>query len=270
MVRTKASWGTYINAVMALHHRYRNPPDPFTWNSFEYSWIGTSWLRCFTWSHYVCSRGREYSYKSHPCCIVCSLRMGTRSWRNVLISTSPTNSCHSNWSPGAHSYDSISGWPTNFPRASCGSATWMICNTPAASFLQPSWWPWAHLVAFVLAICTLAAVVFSYLLGTMRNSLLFLPVWGNFSQLVLALEISWTAISFCKSCLALDSLFTVALSLTLPIDAVVSFHWWSGLGSFFAALVVSGWDLCRTPFFHPRKRAEWFGHWSCCTCFCDV
>ena len=47
---------------------------------------------------------------------------------------------------------------------------------------------------------------------------------GNFSQLVLALEISWTAISFCKSCLALDSLFTVALSLTLPIDAVVSFH----------------------------------------------
>ena len=48
---------------------------------------------------------------------------------------------------------------------------------------------------------------------------------GNFSQLVLALEISWTAISFYKSCLALASLITVALNLTLPVDAVVSFRW---------------------------------------------
>ena len=95
-------------------------------------------------------------------------------------------------------------------------------------------------MAFVPAICTLAAVVFSYLLDAMRNSMLFLPGWGNFSQLVLALEISWTAISFYKSCLALASLITVALNLTLPVDAVVSFRWRSGPGSFFAALVVSG------------------------------
>ena len=84
-------------------------------------------------------------------------------------------------------------------------------------------------MAFVPAICTLAAVLFSSLLDTMRNSMLFLPIWGNFSQLVLALEISWTdssgtGFSCCKNCLALASLFTVALNLTLPIDAVVSFH----------------------------------------------
>ena len=45
-------------------------------------------------------------------------------------------------------------------------------------------------MAFVPAICTLAAVVFNYLFGTMRNSMLSLPGWGNLSQLVLALEIS--------------------------------------------------------------------------------
>ena len=45
-------------------------------------------------------------------------------------------------------------------------------------------------MAFVPAFCTLAAVAFSYLLGTMRNSMLFIPGWGNFSQLVLALETS--------------------------------------------------------------------------------
>ena len=95
-------------------------------------------------------------------------------------------------------------------------------------------------MAFVPSICTLADVAFSCMLGTMRNSMLFIPGWGDFSQLVLALEISWTAISFCKRFLALASLFTVAKNLTLPFGTVVSFQWCFGPGSFFAADVVSG------------------------------